>query len=80
MAKEAQESKSGRRIDTSSKTRKTFLVVLTACLIFAGPTYIAYIAVDVAKIDYTVSMLLGIVLFAAGFVLLWRLIKSKAIS
>jgi cytochrome c oxidase assembly factor CtaG len=68
------------RLDLSSKFWKTLLTVLAAFLTFAGPTYMVYVLKNILKIDYIVSMISGIVLFIAGLVLVWFLIKKKIIS
>ena len=68
------------RLDLSSKFWKTLLTVLAAFLTFAGPTYMVYVLMNILKIYYFVSMISGIVLFIAGLVLVWFLIKKKIIS
>jgi len=68
------------RLNSSSKFWKTLLTVLAAFLTFAGPTYIVYVLMNILKIDYFVSMTSGIVLFVAGLVLIWYLIRKKIIS
>jgi cytochrome c oxidase assembly factor CtaG len=78
MAKEKGET--SVRLDLSSKFWKTLLTVLAAFLTFAGPTYMVYVLKNILKIDYIVSMISGIVLFIAGLVLVWFLIKKKIIS
>jgi hypothetical protein len=59
---------------------KTLLVVVAAFLVFVGPTYFVYVAVNVLELDYAISMGSGIALFAVGLVLLWYLVKNKVIS
>lgn len=68
------------RLNLSSKFWKTLLTVLAAFLTFAGPTYMVYVLMKILKIDYFVSMTSGIVLFVAGLVLIWYLIRNKIIS
>lgn len=68
------------RLNLSSKFWKTLLTVLAAFLTFAGPTYIVYALINIMKIDYFVSIASGIVLFVAGLVLIWYLIRKKIIS
>jgi len=68
------------RLDLSSKFWKTLLTVLAAFLTFAGPTYVVYMLINIMKIDYFVSIASGIVLFVAGLVLIWYLIREKIIS
>ena len=73
-------SKISARLDLSSKFWKTLLTVLAAFLTFAGPTYMVYVFINILKIDYIISMSSGIILFIAGLVLIWYLIKNKIIS
>jgi len=82
MIQQKQKSKSKifLRFDLSSKIWKTFLVVLAAFLTFAGPTYVVYALQNILGIDYAVSMVSGFVLFIAGLLLVWYLIKNKVIS
>lgn len=78
MAKKKAETSA--RLNLSSKFWKTLLTVLAAFLTFAGPTYMVYVLMKILKIDYFVSMTSGIVLFVAGLVLIWYLIRNKIIS
>jgi len=80
MTEEKQKSKISAKFDLTSKFWKVFLTLLAAVLTFAGPTYIVYVLLDILKIDYAVSMVSGFVLFLAGLVLIWYLIKNKVIS
>jgi hypothetical protein len=79
MNEEAKEAKSPR-FDTSSKFTKTLLVVAAVFLIFVGPSYFVYVAVNVLELDYAISMGSGIALFFVGLVLLWYLVRNKVIS
>lgn len=82
MSDEKRESK-GKTfagLDLSSKFWRTLLTVLAAFLTFAGPTYVVYVFIQILKIDYFLSMISGIVLFLAGLVLIWYLIKNKIVS
>lgn len=78
--KKRENKKISVRLDFSSKFWKTLLTVLSAFLTFAGPTYVVYVLVRVGQINYFVSMTSGIVLFLAGLVLIWYLIKNETIS
>jgi hypothetical protein len=78
--KEENKGKTSIRLDLGSKFWKTFLTVLAAFLTFAGPTYIVYVLIRILRINYFVSMISGIVLFIAGLVLVWYLIKNKIVS
>lgn len=81
MAEGKQNSKSRiSRIDVSSRSWKTFLTVVAALLMFAGPTYVPYMLIRALNVDYFLSMVVGIFLLIAGLVLTWYLIKKKAIS
>ena len=63
-----------------SKIGKTILILLTAFLIFAGPTYVVYVLQSVLEVPYAFSMLGGLILFVFGVVLLWFLIRKRVIS
>jgi hypothetical protein len=63
-----------------SKFWKTFLTLLVALLTFAGPTYMVYMLVHVLNVDYVSSMISGGILFIAGLILLWYLVKNKIVS
>jgi uncharacterized membrane protein len=80
MTEEKPESKSTSRIDLSSKFWRTLLVVLAALLTFAGPTYVAYVLINILEIDYLISMVSGLVLFIIGLVLIRYLIKNQVIT
>lgn len=82
MTNKKGENKGGvfARLGLGSKSRKAFLTVLAAFLTFAGPTYIVYVFRNILEIDVFVSMFSGIVLFIAGLVLVWYLIKNEVIS
>jgi hypothetical protein len=79
MTEGAKEAKSSR-FGTSSRLMKTLLLVIAAFLIFVGPSYFVYVAVNVLDLSYAVSMGSGIVLFCVGLVLLWYLVRSKVVS
>jgi hypothetical protein len=63
-----------------SKFTRITLTITAALLIFAGPTYVSYLLAETLKVDYIVSILSGLVLFIAGIVLLYYLIRKKVIS
>ena len=82
MGKEKQLEKGGIM---SSRIWKTFLVVLTGLLLFAGPTYVVYVGFHVLRRfmhthAFVVSILSGITLFMIGLILLWYLVKRKIIT
>ncbi|MDH5481636.1 MAG: hypothetical protein OEY22_01965 [Candidatus Bathyarchaeota archaeon] len=82
MTEEKQESKDKipGRLRLSSRYWKTFFVILAAFLTFVGPTYIVYVSIRILEINYVISMFSGFVLFVAGLVLIWYLIRNKVIS
>lgn len=76
MVKEEQQ----RRISFSgSKYRKTFLVLITAFLTFGG-SYLTHLLSSAFGIDYTASLISGLVLFGLGLALAWYLIRNEIIS
>lgn len=68
------------KLNLSSKLWRTVIVVFAVFLTFAGPTYIVYTLHRILKIENSLSMLLGFVLFIVGLTLIWYLIKNKIIS
>jgi len=74
------EKKQKSRFDLNSKFMKALLLVIAVLLIFVGPTYVVYVLVNVIEIDYFVSMASGFVVFAAGMIFLWFLIRKKVVS
>jgi hypothetical protein len=79
MAKE--EQKSGRSsLNLSSEFLKTLLMILAVLLIFAGPTYMVYVLLNLLKLSYPISISCGFALFTVGFVLLLYLIKKGFIK
>jgi hypothetical protein len=79
MAKEEQKSESSS-LNLSSKFLRTLLIVLAVLLIFAGPTYVVYVLLNVLDLSYLVSMGFGFGLFIVGFMLLLYLIKKGVIK
>jgi hypothetical protein len=64
----------------SSKFWKTLLIVLSVLLIFAGPTYMVYVLINILEINYFISMGSGFAFFIVGLVLLLYLIKKGIIT
>jgi uncharacterized membrane protein HdeD (DUF308 family) len=64
----------------NSKFMRAFLVIISAVLLFVGPTYIPYLMTDVLKIDVVISSVVGLALFIAGIVMLVYLAKKKVIT
>jgi len=63
----------------NSKFIKTVLVVITALLIFAGPTYLVYILIKI-NVGTAASMLSGIVVLILGLILMAFLVRKKIIT
>ena len=78
MNKNNQDKNSGR-FGVSSKFWRTFLVIVAALLIFAGPTYVPYLLVDLLKVNYVASIVSGLALLIIGLVLMWFLVRKKII-
>jgi hypothetical protein len=72
-------NKSSGGFDLSSKFWRTFLVLVAAVLIFAGPTYVPYLLVDFLNVNYVASIVSGLVLLIIGLVLMGYLIRKKII-
>ncbi|MEM1767160.1 MAG: hypothetical protein QXD86_04350, partial [Candidatus Bathyarchaeia archaeon] len=67
------------RMSESVNLRNVLLIVLTAVLLFAGPTYVIFILVDILRFNYFVSLVYGYVLFLIGLALLFRLLRDRVI-
>ncbi|MGQ9623874.1 MAG: hypothetical protein ACUVUF_04655 [Candidatus Bathycorpusculaceae bacterium] len=78
--KQQTKNKKSAKLDSNSKTWRTFLVVSAAFLTFAGPTYVVYVLLNIFEIGYAASMLSGLVLLLAGLMLIWYLTKKKIAS
>ena len=68
------------KFDINTKFMRVLLMILTVVLIFVGPTYIPYLLFDIAHVNYIASIITGFVLFAAGLLLMWFLIRKKIIT
>jgi hypothetical protein len=79
MSEEKQKTEGSSRLNLSSKYWRVFLVVLAAVLTFGGP-YAVYVFTKAFELNYSVSITAGFVLFAAGLILIWYLIRKKVIS
>jgi hypothetical protein len=64
----------------ASKFWRTFLVIVSVFLIFAGPTYVIYGLAMVLSVDLAASFAVGFVLFIAGIGLMWYLLRNKVVS
>ena len=63
------------RQETMIRIRKTLLTLIAAFLIFAGPTYVVFLAQKIG-ISYAYSLILGIVLLVLGLIIVFRLVKA----
>ena len=80
MKDDNEESGSSGMFDLNSKFWKTFLTIVAVILIFAGPTYLIYVLVNILKANYVVSIVSGFAIFAAGLVLMWYLVRKEIIA
>ncbi|MGB9842206.1 MAG: hypothetical protein ACPLKZ_05715 [Candidatus Bathyarchaeales archaeon] len=64
----------------NSKFGRILLIIAAVFLIFAGPTYFSYLLFDVLNVSYVASVVSGFILFIAGLVLLFFLVKKKVVS
>ncbi len=78
MKDENEESGDSGMFNLSSKFWRTFLTIVAVVLIFAGPTYVTY-ALNALNIAYSLAVVVGIALLAVGLVILFYLIRKKAI-
>jgi hypothetical protein len=53
---------------------------VAALMMFAGPTYIIYALINIADLDYFVSMGTGFAIFVVGLVFLLFLMRKKIVS
>jgi uncharacterized membrane protein HdeD (DUF308 family) len=65
--------------DMNSKFWRTTLLIVAVLLIFAGPTYVPYVMTDILDVSYVASVFVGLVLLIVGLLLLWFLVRKKAI-
>jgi protein-S-isoprenylcysteine O-methyltransferase Ste14 len=68
------------RFNVDSKFLRVLLVLLTVLLIFVGPTYIPFVLADLLHVNYVASVGTGVVLFIAGLLLMWFLVRKKIIT
>ena len=80
MGEKRQKINNMSKFDLNSKFLRILLIILMVFLIFAGPTYLSYVLFEVLNLDYLVSITVGFVLFIAGLLLMWFLVRKKIIS
>lgn len=61
-----------------SKFWKTVLVLIAGICVFGG-AYLAYVMINLLKLDYALSMVSGLVLFLIGIILFLYLIGKKVL-
>jgi hypothetical protein len=77
---ENNEDQDSGKFDVNSKFWRTTLVIVAVILIFAGPTYVPYLFIDILKVEYFAAIGTGFVLLIIGLVLMWYLIRKKVIE
>ena len=60
-----------------SKFWRITLVLISAILLFAGPTYVPYGLANVLKMDYVLSISVGAALFIVGIGFMLFLVRKK---
>jgi hypothetical protein len=60
--------------------KKTFMILVAALMMFAGPTYVVYALTNIADLNYFVSMGTGFAIFVVGLVFLLFLMRKKIVS
>jgi hypothetical protein len=79
MTGKKSETKTGSKLDLTSRFRKTFFIVLAALFTFSGP-YVVLVLSRALNLDYAISMASGVAIFIVGLVLIWYLIRKGTIS
>jgi hypothetical protein len=79
MAERSKNDGAGK-FDINTKFMRVLLMILTVVLIFVGPTYVPYLLVDIAHVNYIASIITGFVLFTVGLFLMWFLMRKKIIT
>ena len=80
MTKDEKERKGLGGFSAESKFWKTFLVLLAVFLVFGGPTYFVYVAINVLNLELAIAALAGFVLLLIGLVLVRFLTKKRIIA
>ena len=65
--------------ETKARVWRAFLILLAAFLIFAGPTYVAYLARQIG-VPSIYSTAFGFILLILGIAIAYRLVKSGEIK
>jgi hypothetical protein len=67
-------------VSSMSKFNRITLTIITAILIFVGPTYIPYLLSDSLGVDYVISIVVGAMFFIAGLIMLVYLMRRKVFT
>lgn len=65
--------------ETRRRVGRAILVLLTAFLIFAGPTYVVYLTQRIG-VSYAYSVAFGLALLLLGLAMAYKLIKAGEIK
>jgi lipid-A-disaccharide synthase-like uncharacterized protein len=76
MAEGKQQARTGF---LSSKYWRMLLVLIMGVLLFGAP-YLVYVFIEVLKVRFLISTLVGFAAVFVGLLLLWYLIKKKVIT
>ncbi len=79
MTEEEKETKGFGGFSVESKFWKTFLVLLAVFLVFIGPTYLVYLAINVLNLDLAIAASTGFLLLLVGLVLILFLVRKRII-
>jgi hypothetical protein len=79
MTEKERENKRLSGLNAESKFLKTFLVLLAVFLVFGGPTYFVYLAINVLNLDLAIAALSGFVLLIIGLALVRFLMRRNMI-
>jgi len=70
-----------KQIDNmESKTTRIALTVVAVVLLFAGPTYIPYVMVELLQLNYFAAIGTGAVLFIVGIIMMLYLAHKKVLT
>jgi hypothetical protein len=63
-----------------SKFMRVLLIIVTALLIFAGPTYVPYVLSSILNVSSAAATIAGFSLFIVGLFLMLFLVRKKIVS
>jgi hypothetical protein len=76
MTEEKQQTRTGF---LSSKYWRMILVLIMGVLLFGAP-YFVYVFIEVLKVRFLISTIVGVAAVFVGLLLMWYLIKKKVIT